>query len=723
MTSHHVWLLVLISFNVVSGNADQKPPQGFRYASYEVTIPKKLTHRYGEQNPHDVTYLLQIEGKEHVIHLKQKRGFVPKHFPVFTYSKEGDLQTDYPFIRDDCFYRGFVQGKPSSWVTLSTCSGGLRGLLHLENYTYEIEPIQGSTTSQHMVYRLEEKEDTIRMRCGLTEEEQRRQEAMIPEREHLPAKRSENDWWTDSRYVEVAIVVEQKLYIQLGRNQTLTSAHVLEIVHTANAFFKPLGVVLSVAGLEIWSEKNLIAIADKISQLLETFNTWRKNTLNKHLPNDAGHLFVHKLYGQTAGLAFTATICSSHWASGVESYVGYSVSFFAVLFAHELGHNLGMQHDGTYCTCERKSCIMAAFPDEVDQFSNCSYNDYYKLRNSNCLLTPPTAGQKNNLNYCGNEIVEDEEQCDCGSPAKCKSDPCCQSNCRLSPGATCAFGQCCTKCQYLPAGTVCRAKTSNCDLPEYCNGSSQLCPEDVYMQDGAPCNSAVHCYHGKCATHSEQCKMIFGKKASAASDNCFKVMNARGDRFGNCGLGVGTYKKCNAENVLCGQIQCANVQTLPSLVEHRTIIQTLIGSTQCWGADYHFGMDIIDTAAVRDGTPCGTGMLCISRECKSMSLLKYDCNVSKCHNRGKCNNHKHCHCDYGWAPPDCLNKGYGGSIDSGPAPQGMSGTVIAIIVGTAFVIFAAIGLTLFYRTILLYHLRRLVSRIHPIESMQEVSTQ
>uniref|UniRef100_A0A8D0BSU3 Disintegrin and metalloproteinase domain-containing protein 20-like n=1 Tax=Salvator merianae TaxID=96440 RepID=A0A8D0BSU3_SALMN len=530
---------------------------------------------------------------------------------------------DYLFISDDCFYHGFIQGEPSSLITLSSCLGGLRGLLQIGNKTYGIEPFLPSATFQHVVYRVEQKKGGIHLSCGLTAEEQSHQEAMIGKAKYAKPKHSEGNWWTHARYIEVAIVVEHQLYNRFGRNQTFIAVRVLEIIHIANTFYKPLGVHISLAGIEIWSEKNLIEIADYMVPLLINFNTWRKNELNQHLPSDAGHLFVYKRFGRTVGLAYTGKICNPHWASAVESYLGYSIPFFAVLFAHELGHNLGMGHDTENCHCERKSCIMAPFPGEVDQFSNCSYKDYFRLRNSACLLTPPDPEKLFKFKFCGNKIVEDGEQCDCGSALQCKSDPCCQTDCKLRSGATCNIGLCCAHCQHLPAGTVCRKKVSSCDLPEYCNGTSPLCPEDVFVQDGAPCKGGAHCYRGRCTTHTRQCKTIFGKRARVAANSCFRLMNVRGDRFGNCGWKDGIYKKCNPNNILCGRIQCSNVYKLPSLMEDSTIIQTSVGSTECWGTDYHGGKEIPDVGAVRDGTPCGAEMMCISGECVNFGLPSF----------------------------------------------------------------------------------------------------
>ncbi|XP_062974508.1 disintegrin and metalloproteinase domain-containing protein 21-like [Elgaria multicarinata webbii] len=720
-------LLMLILWNFMNETAGQIPPQGFRYASYEVTIPRKLTPRYGQQEPHHVNYLVHVEGKGHMVHLRQKKGFIPKHFPVFTYNTEGELQVDYPFMRDDCFYLGSVEGTPSSLVTLSTCSGGLRGLLRLENETYEIEPVQASLTFQHVVYRLEEKTGAVRLRCGLTEEEQSLQDTVIQKTENVVDRRaSRRDWWSHTRYVKVAVVVEHERYVKFGRNKTYTAIQVLDVIHTANSFYEPLSLQISVVGLEIWSAKNLIEINDSMVVTLNSFCYWRKISLLPRLKNDAGHLFIYKTFGRTLGLAYVGAICNNGHGAAVESYVTSSLFLFSNTFAHELGHLLGMRHDVKYCHCEKKDCIMAESQENTDKFSNCSYMEYYPHRNTPCLLIPPNPKKMYKSKFCGNKVVEKGEQCDCGSKAECDLDLCCLSNCKLRPGADCNIGECCHHCLYRLHRTICRQKTSACDLPEFCNGTSAWCPEDLYVQDGAPCSANGYCYHGVCTTHSKQCKAIFGNQATVASENCFGVLNSQGDRFGNCGLKHGALKKCHKNNILCGRIQCENVNSLPSLEDHSTIIQTPVGNTKCWSIDYHSGMEIADIGAVIDGTPCGTDMMCIKRKCVSVSLLKYDCDVTKCHNRGKCNNRKHCHCNYGWEPPDCLNRGYGGSIDSGPAFDHRSVVIPQIIVGTVSVLFAAtlaLGLGVYYRSVLKHQFKRLSSRISPTKITEEGNPQ
>ena len=42
-------------------------------------------------------------------------------------------------------------------------------------------------------------------------------------------------------------------------------------------------------------------------------------------------------------------------------------------------------------------------------------------------------------------------------------------------------------CRPKSAGSQCRASEHECDLPEYCSGDSEYCPDNFYKEDGHEC--------------------------------------------------------------------------------------------------------------------------------------------------------------------------------------------------------------------------------------------
>ena len=65
--------------------------------------------------------------------------------------------------------------------------------------------------------------------------------------------------------------------------------------------------------------------------------------------------------------------------------------------------------------------------------------------------------------------------------------------------------------QVKAAGALCRASKNDCDLPEHCTGLSAECPEDVFQENGIPCqNGNGYCYNGACPSHGEQCRTLWG---------------------------------------------------------------------------------------------------------------------------------------------------------------------------------------------------------------------
>jgi len=73
----------------------------------------------------------------------------------------------------------------------------------------------------------------------------------------------------------------------------------------------------------------------------------------------------------------------------------------------------------------------------------------------------------------------------------------------------------CVSKQFKPLETECRAKKGVCDLAEYCDGSSPLCPPDVYRPNAVTCTvDEVHSYtivcihHARTADNMEQYKLL-----------------------------------------------------------------------------------------------------------------------------------------------------------------------------------------------------------------------
>ena len=170
------------------------------------------------------------------------------------------------------------------------------------------------------------------------------------------------------------------------------------------------------------------------------------------------------------------------------------------------------------CTCTGASgqCVMAAisrFPPPT-VWSSCSVADLNILLErgqGGCLDNFPTEMVGDPV--CGNGIREGTEVCDCGSPTEC-TDPCCNAaTCELAAGAQCAAGACCTsQCRFRAYGTQCRAANNECDLAEYCLGTSSECPEDNHVANGISCSSNNgYCMEGACPTHDAQCLATFGE--------------------------------------------------------------------------------------------------------------------------------------------------------------------------------------------------------------------
>eukprot|EP00117_Sycon_ciliatum_P035878 scpid70594/ scgid4029/ Disintegrin and metalloproteinase domain-containing protein 10; Kuzbanian protein homolog; Mammalian disintegrin-metalloprotease; Myelin-associated metalloproteinase len=203
-----------------------------------------------------------------------------------------------------------------------------------------------------------------------------------------------------------------------------------------------------------------------------------------------------------------------------------------IVFGHELGHNWGSAHDDTYtppctpgATGAAGNYIMYSRASDGTKsnnarFSSCSRRSINQIIlrlqkiKPDCFSDDPTA-------FCGNRVVEDGEECDCGSAA-C-DDPCCNSynttdrsgNCKINraAGSECSpnKGECCTaQCKLIgtqqptqasePAAEEMQdtSNTSNslavkcgspdsCQVQPVCTGKSAQCPMPQNKPDNSLC--------------------------------------------------------------------------------------------------------------------------------------------------------------------------------------------------------------------------------------------
>ncbi|EDV29259.1 uncharacterized protein TRIADDRAFT_1282, partial [Trichoplax adhaerens] len=583
---------------------------------------------------------------------------------------------------DGCFYHGVVKINGKVRAAISTCRG-LNGLVQMMNQSYIIEPLKILDDNDHIVYDPKDSSRTMRSnRCELEDERSNEMPTdLISDdyyREFLKMARKKRNVYSDMKYIELLLVVDNRLAGQFQFENELIKNYVIQVANILDMGFKQLKVRIALTGLITWNVKDEIDVTPDTLGTLNRFSGYRSSQLEKY-PNDNAQLLTGiDLAGGTVGMGFISTICMSN-SVGISMAAQENPYFTAAITAHELGHNLGFQHDTDVrqCTCHGQISSTGCFMSAVlagplpTQFSSCSQQDLEESFSEglgSCLFNIPT--KLYTKPSCGNGFIEEGEQCDCGSVSECQDHCCNASTCMLAPHAACSTGPCCHQCQFQKRGELCREPVNDCDLAEYCSGHDSQCPSNIVKQTGIDCaNGAGYCYDGACLTHDEQCKIVFGDNAQSGHGVCWYYVNTNGDSAGYCDKVNDNYIACAPQDVRCGKLQCQGDISHPVIgSSYVWTSTTLYGGGKeftCISAVIDMGADVPDPGVITDGTKCDENKICLNHKCTSLSSLNiHHCSEQHCSNHGICNNLGHCHCDDGYAPPYCNTTGHGGSLDS-----------------------------------------------------------
>ena len=284
-----------------------------------------------------------------------------------------------------------------------------------------------------------------------------------------------------------------------------------------------------------------------ITDRLNTFSEWRgeRNDSNAYWT-----LLTNCNTGAEVGLAWLGQL----GVQGVQKSAGEVVSGANIVaktgtewqvIAHESGHTFGAVHDCDSSTCANSQVVNAqqccplstttcdagsrfimnpSTGQGITEFSSCSIGNICSALGRNSVNASALVNNKGVTTItgqqCGNGIVEQGEDCDCGGTASCGNNTCCDATtCKFKGSAVCDDSNeaCCTNCQFASAGVVCRASTGQCDPQETCSGKDAACPADVTAPNGQSCGNStdsLQCASGQCTSRNQQCKTLMGSYTS-----------------------------------------------------------------------------------------------------------------------------------------------------------------------------------------------------------------
>nr|XP_053637754.1 LOW QUALITY PROTEIN: uncharacterized protein LOC128692595 [Cherax quadricarinatus] len=567
----------------------------------------------------------QVDGKNLILDLHPTRDLLAASYrdPVLGSAADSGASLE-------CEFQGEVRGIAESWAALSVCDG-IRGVIVGGAKELLVEPAPGTLTSEgpHRIVSTNHLHHSAGA-CGVMSSRHsssRERTDGVLKRERRGTLHGGPLWTSKTtRYVELVLVADHSYY-DTYLNKTVPRCKA--IVNIVNALFRPLGVVVVLTHLEVWNIKDQIVVDEDSNKTIDNMKPYRKKLLltRPDIPNDTTQLLTTVDFtGITIGKATMNGMCSYDDSVGiVQDKIG-RISYVAQTLAHELGHNLGLGHDedDSDCQCDTNNCIMNTSRDRHSSrisWSTCSKRNLTRTLKGfsfDCLTNVPS--KLFSGSNCGNGVVEEGEQCDCGPPTYC-DNPCCMAEtCQLVTNATCASGSCCNTqtCTPKDMWTLCRDATAECDVPEYCTGASEYCPPDTVKEDGTLCWGAKgHCYKGVCGSHEGRCQQVWGPSALAGSPQCYTQLNQEGGPYGNCGildLDSHTLQPCSLHDSLCGTLHChtdADVKPKFGIVSYTA-----------WSKDNHDCRTIFSTNDIPpsywlspDGAACGDGMMCVSQRC------------------------------------------------------------------------------------------------------------
>ncbi|XP_043310527.1 A disintegrin and metallopeptidase domain 3-like isoform X4 [Cervus canadensis] len=483
-------------------------------ARLQITVPRKTERntKDGSISETHVTYSIQIAKKTYTLPL-EKQSFLDSNFLVYSHNKSGMLYPDSSFIKGYCFYQGYATEIPNSVVTLSTCSG-LRGLLQFENVSYGIEPLESSTTFEHVIYLIRDKKSDF---SPITENNSTTQFA--DQSYKILVKSNKDSGVMLKRVLKICVIMDKALYDYMGSEVAIASEKIIYIFSLINTMYSQLQVSVMLTSLEIWSDRNKISTDGDAHDVLQRFVSWRETFLLRR-SHDLAYLLVYRDHPTYVGATYHGMACDPKFAAGLVLSCEHLKCCDPLTCAL-----LGNADCGSGPCCGKKSCTVLdrgiLCRKSIDP---CDFPEFCNGESEFCVPDIRAADLQtcnNKSSYCFGGICQDRtKQCEdlFGKFAKESSYQCTQEvnflndlfgNCR---GRPCYFHQLlCGKlvCHWTHSLIVAR---DDIDI-QYTYLEGHICmsasfrvhvqSDPTITNNGTMCDEEKFCYSGGCLELSQ----------------------------------------------------------------------------------------------------------------------------------------------------------------------------------------------------------------------------
>lgn len=306
---------------------------------------------------------------------------------------EGPVETSHA----DNIYRGTIRGVDDSRVALSLAGASLDGLARAGREVFLFTPVD-SASCEVDVYRLSALRDEVPAARALSDQ----LDAMAAAPPPVRGRMLEGD---QPFVLEYAAVGDFEWFQRWGAESTSRMEAVVNA--TDVIYVDQMNVTIEITHSQVFetagdpfSDFNSGNLFNNFRDAATEFGEWRDAEGGPVEEAGLGHLFSDKALGLTsggAGFGFIDQLCDSDRGVSISTTRFFnSISFSALIVAHEIGHNFGAPHDGEGACAGAPGGFIMAAAATGNAFSDCSLGIMTSnAEGASCILegTAPVCSQ------------------------------------------------------------------------------------------------------------------------------------------------------------------------------------------------------------------------------------------------------------------------------------------------------------------------------------------